>query len=261
MTFWRGRRCRAAVPSALRAGGAGLFAAVALAVPGLASTAAQTDDPRDAGVRLDLKALTHARNGGSIVLTAETYAPFSDEAALFKWGLDRDRDEDFDLLVSTEWRDGKLAGWVQDPSGQQIAPASVSRPGPAAISVSFPAGLLGDVSVYRYAVRAGASSGEGDLAPDSGLVQHRLGPGPLPAEARTASSSPPAKASSATANSAPAGASAPAAAAAAAATAQPPTVAQENLPRTGPTDRRFLLALAGAAFATGGVLIGMRGPR
>ena len=253
MTIWRGRRRRAAVALAQRAGAVALFAVAGLAVPAAAGTdEGGANDSRDVGVRLDLKTVTHAQDGPSIVYTAETHSPFSDQLAVFKWGVDRDLDEAFDLIVFTEWRDGKLVGGVKDPAGRQIAPASVSRPGPTAIRVSFPAEVLGDASVYRYAVNAEAAPGERDLAPNSGLVQHRLGAGPLTSGPRVASSSPPAEASSTAAEPAPTAAEA----------APPPSsAAQENLPRTGSADRRLLLALAGAAFAIGGALIGMRGAR
>ncbi|MGH9010178.1 MAG: hypothetical protein ACRDYF_10080, partial [Acidimicrobiia bacterium] len=179
------------------------------------------NDPRDVGTRLDLKTLTHAQDGSSIVYTAETYSPFSDQSAVFKWGVDRDRDEAFDLIVFTEWRDGKLVGGVKDPAGRQVAPASVSRPGPTAIRVSFPAEVLGGASVYRYAVDAEAAPGERDLAPNSGLVQHRLGAVAAgEKDVRTASSSP----------APPTPTPAPAQAAA----------AKTSLPRTGPGDRALL---------------------
>lgn len=247
MTIWRGRRCPAAVPPTLRAVGVGLFAVVMLAAPAMASDG-QTDDPRDVGRRLDLKTLTHAQDGSSIVYTAETYGQFSDQSAVFKWGVDRDRDENFDLIVFTEWRDGKLVGGVKDPAGRQIAPATVSRPGPSAVRVSFPAEVLGDAAVYRYAVNAEAAPGDRDLAPNSGLVQHRLGGGAAGVtSARTASSAPAAPAPAPRAASA---APAPTPAAAPA----PAAPAKTSLPRTGPGERA-LLPLSGLALMTGGALM------
>ena len=94
MTIWRGRQCRAAVALAQRAGALGLFAVAVLAVPAVAGAGeAGINDPRDVGNRLDLKTVTHAQDGRSIVYTAETYGQFSDQSAAFKWGVDRDRDE------------------------------------------------------------------------------------------------------------------------------------------------------------------------
>ena len=245
MTIWRGRRCRAAVAWAQRASAVGLLAVAVLAVPAVAGTdQAGTNDPRDVGIRLDLKTLTHAQAGPAIVYTAETYGPFSDQLAAFKWGVDRDQDENFDLIVFAEWRDGKLAGGVNDPAGRQVAPATVSRPGPAAIRVSFPAAVLGDAAVYRYAVNADGAPGQKDVAPNSGLVQHRLGiersepvvPAPAP---RAASAAPVAPL--------PAAAAAPAPA---------PAPVQTNLPRTGPGDRA-LLPWSGLALIAGGAFVAL----
>jgi LPXTG-motif cell wall-anchored protein len=253
MTIWRGRRCRAAVALAQRACALGLLAVAVLAVPAMAGTdVSGTDDPRDVGTRLDLKTLTHAQDGPSIVYTAETYGPFSDQSATFKWGVDRDRDEAFDLIVFTQWRDGKLVGGVKDPAGHQIAPAAVSRPGPSVIRVSFPAAVLGGAPVYRYAVDAEGAPGDRDLAPDAGLVQHRLGAVAAGAkEVRTADSAPAAPAPAPQANAAPARAAAQAPAAATA-----PAPAKSNLPRTGPGDRS-LLSWSGAALMTGGAFVAL----
>ena len=251
MTIWRGRQCRAAVTLAQRASTVGLLAVAVLAVPAMAGTdEGGTSDPRDVGTRLDLKTLTHAQDGPSIVYTAETYGPFSDQSATFKWGVDRDRDEAFDLIVFTEWRDGKLVGGVKDPAGRQIAPAAVSRPGPSVIRVSFPAEVLGGASVYRYAVDAEGAPGDRDLAPNAGLVQHRLGAVAAPVKAvRTADSAPAGPTRTPQASAAPV----PAAAAAAAAAAAP---AKSNLPRTGPGDRH-LLPWSGVALMTGGALVAL----
>ncbi len=242
MTIWRGRQCQAAVAVAQRAGAVALLAVAVLAVPAMAGTdGGGTNDPRDVGTRLDLKTLTHAQDGSSIVYTAETYGPFSDQSAVFKWGVDRDRDEAFDLIVFTEWRDGKLVGGVKDPAGRVIAPAAVSRPGPTAIRVSFPAEVLGDASVYRYAVNAEAGPGERDLAPNSGLVQHRLGAVAAGVkDVRTASS--------AQAGPAPAVAAVPAPA--------PAAPAKASLPRTGPGDRA-LVPWSGVALITGGAFVAL----
>jgi LPXTG-motif cell wall-anchored protein len=241
MTIWRGRRCRAAVALTQRASAVGLVAVAVLAVPAMAGIdEGGTNDPRDVGTRLDLKTLTHAQDGASIVYTAETYGPFSDQSALFQWGVDRDQDEAFDLIVFTEWRDGKLVGGVKDPAGRQIAPAAVSRPGPSAIRVSFPAEVLGGAPAYRYAVDAEGAPGDRDLAPNSGLVQHRLGALAAGAkEVRTASSAPAAPTPTPQVSAAPAPAPAP---------------AKSSLPRTGPGDR-VLLPWSGVALMTGGAFV------
>ena len=245
MTIQRGRACRAA-PASLRA--AGIVSAVfglVLCIPAAASAGeGSVSDPRELGTTLDLKALTHSDHGPSVVYTAETHAPFTDQSAAFKWGIDRDGDEDFDLFVTTEWRGGKLAGAVEDGAGRELAAAAVSRPGPNVIKVSFPVAALGGAEAYRYAVNAGHTEGEGgDLAPDAGLSQHRLGTiaGASGTQTRSAAAAP--------AEPLPVDAAPPSREAA---TSSAP---QANLPTTGSDDGRALLPIAGAAFMAGGALI------
>lgn len=245
MTIWRGRRCRAAVAWARRTGAVALFAVAVLAVPAVAGAGeGGIGDPRDVGMRLDLKTLTHAQDGRSIVYTAETYGPFSDQSAAFKWGVDRDRDESFDLIVSTEWRDGKLVGAVKDSGGRQIATAAVSRPGPTTIRVSFPSEVLGDAAEYRYAVNAEAAPGDRDLAPNSGLAQHRLGAVSATAkDVRTASAAPTAPTPEPQVASA-------------VPTPAPASPAKTSLPRTGSGDRA-LLPWSGVALIAGGAFVAL----
>lgn len=226
VTIQRGRACRAA-PASLRAAGiVSMVLAVVLCIPAAASAGeGLVSDPRDLGTTLDLKALTHSDDGSSVVYTAETHAPFTDQSAAFKWGIDRDGDEDFDLFVTTDWRGGKLAGAVEDAGGRELAAAAVSRPGPTQIKVSFPVTALGGAGAYRYGVHAGHTEGEagGDLAPDAGLSQHRLGTiaGASGTQTRAAAEAAP----------------------------------QASLPTTGADDGRALLPAAGAAFMVGGALI------
>jgi hypothetical protein len=203
--------------------------AVLFGVPGVATAGeGTTSDPRELGTPLDVKGLAHTDDGSAVVYTAETYAPFTDQSAAFKWGIDRDGDQDFDLFVTTEWRAGKLAGAVKDTAGRELAAAVVSRPAPNVIKVSFPVAALGGATAYRYAVNAGHTEGEtgGDLAPDAGLSQHRLGTITVPVAAAPATRE-------------------------AAASPAP----QANLPTTGSDHRRALLPIAGAAFMAGGALI------
>jgi LPXTG-motif cell wall-anchored protein len=229
--------------------------AVVLGVPGSA-TAGEGDlaDPRDVGVRLDLKTLTHTEAGDSIVYTAETYSPFSDQAAAFRWGIDRDHDEAFDLIVFIDWEGGRLAGGVKDAAGSQVATATVSRPAPTVIKISFPAEVLGGAASYRYA--ANADGDPDDLAPNSGLVQHRLdgrvaaSTTPVTTAAPVAAPAPQPAPSAAPAPQAPP--AVPPARAESAAPAAPAT----NLPKTGPADRALLL-WAGAALMAGGALVAL----
>jgi hypothetical protein len=240
MIIQRGRACRAN-PASLRAAGiVSAMLALVLCIPAAASAGeGSVSDPRELGTALDLKALTHSDDGPSVVYTAETHAPFTDQSAAFKWGIDRDGDEDFDLFVTTEWRGGKVAGAVTDTAGRELAAAVVSRPGPNVIKVSFPVAALGGAGAYRYAVNAGHTGGEAgrDLAPDAGLSQHRLGTiaGPSGSHTRAAAAAP-----------------------VPAAPVEPDAVdaaPQANLPTTGADDGRALLPAAGAAFMVGGALI------
>lgn len=246
MSIQRGRAGRAA-PASLRAAGiVSAVLALVLCLPAAASAGeGSVSDPRELGTTLDLKAVTHSDDGPSVVYTAETHAPFTDRSAAFKWGIDRDGDEDFDLFVTTEWRGGEVAGAVTDTAGRELAAATVSRPGPNVIKVSFPVAALGGAGTYRYAVNAGHTEGQagGDLAPDAGLSQHRLGTiaGPAGTETRVAAAAP--------AEPVPVDAAPPGREAAAA------SAAQASLPTTGPDHGRALLPVAGAAFMVGGALI------
>jgi LPXTG-motif cell wall-anchored protein len=253
MAMSRGRRCPAALASALRAAGIGAMTVVLLTAPARASTGEdRIADQRDVGTRVDLKALTHAREGSSIVYTAETHTPVSDQLAALKWGIDRDGDEAFDLFVFTEWRAGKLIGGVKDSGSREVATATVARPGPTLIKVTFPAAVLGDVGVYRYALHAG-TAGDRDLAPNAGLIQHRLDTvgSPSAPPARIAGSSPVAEPKAASPS--PAGG---VAAATPAPAPRPVTQAapKASLPKTGPANR-MLVQWSGAALMVGGALV------
>lgn len=279
MRLWRGRRCPVAEACLSVAGISLAVAGLAFGVPGAAGASeGSTSDQRDVGFRLDLKALGHADDGGLVVHTAETHVPFTDQWATFKWGIDLDHDEAFDLVVFTEWRGGKLVGGVKDTAGREVAAASVARPTPTVIKVSFPAQALGGATVYRYAVSA-EGPGERDLAPNSGLVQHRLGniveagggtgqetrtasaaPAAAPAPAAVASPVPAPERKPAAAAAAPAPAPAKAPAPAGATPSAAPKAPATNLPATGPEDRR-LLPWAGGVLMAGGGLVALGAQR
>jgi hypothetical protein len=96
-----------------------------------------------------------------------------------------------DLYVSTQWEDDDrdLVATVDDLRERVLARATVTRPAPDAVRVSFPRAVLGSVASYRYNVIAvtdldgnGETDGnERDVAPDTGFYEHRLGPEPPPA--------------------------------------------------------------------------------
>jgi hypothetical protein len=139
-------------------------------------------DPDDVNLPLDLKTVTHRSDGTTITYTAETYEPFRDDQADFFWSLDTNNDDKIDTLVGVEYEDGKIDAKVETPSEKEIAPATVSRPGPNAIAVTFPRRYAGSGPSYRYRVTAATDlnhndeedPGETDVAPDTGFITHRL---------------------------------------------------------------------------------------
>jgi hypothetical protein len=248
-------------------------------------------DPDDVTLRLDLKTASVANDASSVTYTVETYEAFPDAFADFRWGIDKDADQDFDLFVSVEY-DNKLIGKVEDAAEEEVATASVTRPSPNSLRVSFPASALKGLTLYGYSVRAltdlndngEADGGEQDLAPNTGLYQHRLDvaappPGPAPAAPPAATTPAPAPAAPKAAPAAepqrgatavgpapverPAAAPAPAARKAAPAPNVPgspaPAEAPKSMARTGPEN--IWLALLGAGLLVVGLSCGSMGKR
>ena len=138
-------------------------------------------DPDDVNLPLDLKTLTHDNDDSTITYPVETYDPFEDRQADFKWAIDKNGDQKVDGFVSVEWADGKLEGKVEDTEEKELGSAAVHRVGPYARRVSFSRRLLG-TSSYQYLVIAVNDTngndeddpGETDVAPDTGFQPHRL---------------------------------------------------------------------------------------
>ena len=138
-------------------------------------------DPDDVNLPLDLKTLTHENDDATITYTVETYDPFEDRQADFKWAIDKNSDQKVDLLVSVEWEDGKLVGKVEDTKEKELGKATVARVGHHALRTSFSRRLIG-AAEYQYQVIAVNDTngndeddpGETDLAPDAGFQPHRL---------------------------------------------------------------------------------------
>jgi hypothetical protein len=156
------------------------------AIPGSAT------DPDDVPLPLDLKTVSHADDASSVTFTVETYEDFPNDVADFKWGIDTNGDESFDLIVFGEWDGSALIAGVDDTAENQLAEGTISRPAPNAIRVSIPLNVLGKVASFRYGATAitdlndngEADAGEQDLAPNTGLYQYKLGstaPAPAPA--------------------------------------------------------------------------------
>jgi hypothetical protein len=166
----------------------GLAAALVLTwAPGpTGATPGSYTDPDDVALQLDLKSVSHTNDGSSITYTAETYENFPDKAAAFKWGIDKNGDESFDLFAFAEWDRTELVGGVDDAAENPVAEATVSRPAPNAIKIVFPVSVLSGATSYRYAASTDddvngngeSDPGEQDLAPDAGLVTHDLGTAP-----------------------------------------------------------------------------------
>jgi hypothetical protein len=138
-------------------------------------------DPDDVNLPLDLKTLTHENDDSTISYTVETYDPFEDRQADFKWAIDKNGDQKVDLFVSVEWQDGKLVGKIEDTKEKELGAATVTRIGSHAMRVSFSRRLIG-VASYQYQVIAVNDTngndeddpGETDTAPDAGFQPHRL---------------------------------------------------------------------------------------
>jgi hypothetical protein len=196
---------------------------VAVAAPGGAATAMTGggSDPVDGpDPSLDIRAVTHSDDDTTITYTVETFRPLSDDDVDFRWSLDLNGDGRSDLAVATQWESDRhvLVAAVEDIRERVVARATVSRPAPDAVRVTFPRAVLGPVTEYRYTVigvtdldhDGETASNERDIAPDSGSFEHRLGSGgPAPDDPFGATTPPPTVAPAApppqrTANPAPA---------------------------------------------------------
>jgi hypothetical protein len=154
-----------------------------LSLPPAAAAPGSGSDPDDVPLRLDLKTVSHADDGSSITYTAETYEEFPNNLAAFKWTIDKNGDQRFDLIVFAEWEENELVAGVDDMDEEPVAEATPSRPAPNTIQVSFSAKVIGSASSYDYRASAEddlndngeTEAGEQDVAPDSGLYRHDLG--------------------------------------------------------------------------------------
>ena len=138
-------------------------------------------DPDDVNLPLDLKTLTHENDDKTITYTVETYDPFEDRQADFKWAIDRNGDQKVDEFVSVEWEDGKVVGKVEDTKEKELGVATVARIGTHALRVSFNRRLIGATEYQYQAIAVNDTNGndeddpgELDLAPDTGFEPHRL---------------------------------------------------------------------------------------
>jgi hypothetical protein len=143
--------------------------------------AGSVTDPDDVSLPLDLKTISHDNDGSTVTYTVETYEAFNDASADFRWGIDKTGDQKEDIVISVEY-DGQLVGKVEDSEENELGSATVTRPGPNSLRVSYPRKFLEKATTYGYRVRAltdqndngEADPGEFDMAPDTGFAQHRL---------------------------------------------------------------------------------------
>ena len=138
-------------------------------------------DPDDVNLPLDLKTLSHDNPGSTVVYTVETYDPFEDRQADFKWTLDTNNDQKVDRLVSVEFEGGRVVAKVEDAGENELGGATAERIGPQLLRVTVGRDLIGATS-YQYRVTAVTDKngneeddkGEIDVAPDQGFHPHRL---------------------------------------------------------------------------------------
>src|SRR5215210_7717590 len=112
---WTSRGLVAAIVAALMTSCSPMQAEQSGSVRAQAAPPVTFTDPDDVNLPLDLKTLTHENDDSTITYSAETYEPFEDQTADFKWAIDNNGDQRIDHLVSVEWEDGKLVGKVEDP--------------------------------------------------------------------------------------------------------------------------------------------------
>ena len=154
--------------------------AVAATIPATAQPATFTD-PDDVNLPLDLKTLTHDHDDSTITYTVETYDPFDDAKADFKWGIDKNGDNKVDLFAAVGYEDRKLEGKVEDTKDRELGAATVRRINDRTLQVSFARKLVGAPSYQYWAMAATDANGneeddpgEFDLAPDTGFHHHQL---------------------------------------------------------------------------------------
>src|SRR5919197_533823 len=88
-----------------------------------AAVAGSFTDPDDVDLPLDLKTIAHDNDGSTVTYTVETYEPFDDAKADFRWGIDTTGDQKEDTLISVEY-DGQLVGKVEDSEENELGSAT-----------------------------------------------------------------------------------------------------------------------------------------
>lgn len=173
---WRTRRIVAIVAGAVIA-----LVAPLLAVPTAIAATATADDPDDVSTPLDIKTVTVSSNASTVTFTDTFYGELpSSGTAEIGWVIDADNDGTVDFTAGATLHGGTWVAAVLDPTlTTVIAPATVSQPGPDAISVSFARSAIGSPTAYTfYSVSRYDQDGDGvfqddeiDEAPDFGWIE------------------------------------------------------------------------------------------
>ena len=159
----------------------------ALAVSGVAEANDATfKDARDSRGALDIASIRHRYgNGVNVTHILRTYKPFSsrllrkDDAIVFVF--DTNEDSKPDQLALVTWYQGRLRALILDGKGKLHGLYNASRPDSRSVAVSFPAMVLGEklgryrwIAVTTYKAKKGCPKTCTDIAPNHGLILHRM---------------------------------------------------------------------------------------
>ncbi len=149
--------------------------------PALAEQACFSHPKTNPALKLHLKKVCHDNDASTVTYTIEAHEAFQDRDVDLRWGIEKNGGQKYDLFVATEF-DGGLTAKVEDSEENELGHATVTRTAPNALRVSFSRQFLGGIGSYGYTVRAftdlngngEVDPGEEDVAPESGVYQHRL---------------------------------------------------------------------------------------
>lgn len=152
-----------------------------LVLPGSAASTATADDPDDVSTPLDIRTVTASSSSSTLTFTDTLYGAVPDAGtAEIVWAVDADNDGTVDVEIGAALDGGTWSAAVHDPTlTTEVAPATVSRPGPDAIAVSFPRAAIGSPAAYTFTSASRYDlDGDGafqddeiDEAPDLGWVE------------------------------------------------------------------------------------------
>ena len=166
-----------------------LFVGAALLVPSTASADNRRfTDRHDVKGLLDIAYVSEGHAPGAVVHALHTYRPFSSQILRGSNGIvfvfDIDGDSRIDRFAFLLWARGALRAVITDAEASPLGTAAVRRPDARTVSVRVPLGLLNRPDAYSWAAvtlykgKPGCARVCHDIAPDQGLVSHRLVPLP-----------------------------------------------------------------------------------